>query len=256
MALIRLFFSSAFYLFLTLGVGHAAPLKPEIADKTKTPYKYAGKLFLVGSDGKLTEQCSAQYAGANDVILTAAHCLIDDAGNPVAKGNLIFLHAYTASTPLEPSSASQVVKCVALPNDYSVLEPNHDFAFLKMEAPGNAGHFKLGSGLKENDVVTSIGYPKNFQNGRELMAVHGNRNAYSDVIIKNVQVFKGNPYGPVSSGGVWINRAAEIVGLNAKTIGKPGGSAADDNQVISPILGSKFKDLFDFANAGCSGANP
>ncbi|WP_175392979.1 trypsin-like serine peptidase [Leisingera sp. JC1] len=245
-----------FGLSLTWTTVQAAPLTPQVADKSKVPYRYAGKLFLVGDGNEFVELCSAQYAGANDVVLTAAHCVIDKAGNTLHAGNLVFLHGYNANTPLKASKVSQLVTCIALPNAYRANKPNHDYAFLKMQAAGSQGHFTLGRGMMDAEVVTSTGYPSNFNSGKELMAVHGARTKYSDLIIKDVQLFKGNPFGDGSSGGAWVNPAKEVIGVNAKILGTPGGPASDDNQVISPIFDDTFKKLFDYANAGCSGTNP
>ena len=67
---------------LTFASGlQATPIEPVPADKAKVPYKFAGKLFRVKDDLKLQGECSAQYVGASDVVLTAAHCVSE--GNSV-----------------------------------------------------------------------------------------------------------------------------------------------------------------------------
>lgn len=232
----------------------AAPLTPELADKKKTPYKYAGKLFWVTGDNKLQEQCSAQYVGASDVILTAAHCISD--GNLVLSPNkIVVLHAYTATTPLIADKAEQTVKCMARPDAYQFREPKFDYAFLKMNAPGSYGYFKMGSGV-EKEATTSIGYPSNFGGGKELYAVHGGREAFKSPHYGEVQLMRRNPFATMSSGGAWINGSKEIIGVNAKIIGTPNGPGNEDNWMISPVFDNTFKKLFDYVNGGCSGTNP
>ena len=237
-----------------IGSIHASKIEPELADKSKVPYKYAAKLFWVSRNNSLKEQCSAQYVGASDVILTAAHCISD--GNIILSPNqIVVLHGYTATTPLVANKVEQTVKCMARPMAYRIKNPTHDYAFLKMNAPGNYGQFLLGSGVKK-EANTSIGYPSNFKKGKELMAVHGEREAYNDIIHGNVQLMKRNPFGFMASGGAWINSSKEVVGINAKIVGNPNGTDPTDNWMISPIFNDTFVKLFDYVNGGCSGANP
>jgi len=126
-----------------------------------------------------------------------------------------------------------------------------------MKAKGDKGFFKLGSGITEGEAVTAIGYPSNFKDGKELMATHGTRGKFKTLTYKSeVQRMLENPFDDGSSGGAWINSKREVVGVNAKFLGTPKGSAADDNQMVSPLLEGKFKTLFDFANGGCQGENP
>lgn len=232
----------------------ATPIEPVPADKSKVPYKFAGKLFRVKDDFKLQGECSAQYVGTGDVVLTAAHCVSD--GNSVLSPEMfVYLHAYTASTPLQATKAEQTVKCLAKPDAYQFRNPKYDYAFLKMGAPGSYGYFKMGSGSKK-ETTTSIGYPSNFNGGKELMAVHGEREAYTDPLHGKIQIMRRNPFGHVSSGGAWINSAREVVGLNAKFIGTPKGPDDTDNLLLSPIFDDTFKKLFDYVNGGCAGVNP
>jgi len=230
--------------------------EPEIADKSKVPYKFAGQVLLLGADGKFIEICSAQYVGANDVVMTGAHCIYSKDGKKVAANKLIFLRGYTAGTPHEASKAEQVVKCLAAPDAYKRLDPSYDYAFLKMEAAGNYGYFKLGTGLHEAKPITSVGYPRNFKDGKELLAVHGKAAAFSTETYKDVQLMKNNPFGAGASGGAWTNGNIEAVGINAKYLGNPKGNGADDNQMVSPVFDETFKKLFDFVNGDCKGTNP
>ena len=118
-----------------------------------------------------------------------------------------------------------------------------------MKSGGGEGFMKIGSDIVEGDATTAMGYPSNYEGGKELMAVHGDRKTDPAVGETDRQVMKDNPFNEHSSGGAWINGSSEAVGVNAKSLSSGGG-------MVSPIFGDTAKALFDFANGNCAGTNP
>ena len=130
----------------------------------------------------------------------------------------------------------------------------NDIAFLKMKKEGGVGAIVIGSGVTENEAVSAFGYPSNFEDGNELLVVHGKR--IKSPVFPDVQLMLGNSFDKGSSGGAWVNGKKNIVGLNAKVVGVPNGSDETDNMMESPVFGANSNALFKYVNAGCSGDKP
>ena len=238
--------------FIPLIAYSATKVVPETADKTKSPYSHAGKLFsAIEVEGKIKflPLCSAQYVLSEDTIITAAHCVLG-----LKKEQMFYLHSFSEKTKIEPS-IDGTIKCFGTHSNYGgVARSENDFAILKLNAPGGKGFLKVSPGIVEKEAVTSFGYPSNFKKGKELLAVHGQRTKHKE--FKGVQIMSGNSFDKGASGGAWVNGKKEIVGINSHLIGTPNGPSDTDNLMYSPIFGKEFSDLYGYVNSGCAGDSP
>jgi V8-like Glu-specific endopeptidase len=93
------------------------------------PWAYVG--MLLGPVGNGLTVCSGTLI-SRQVVLTAAHCLFDPAGQQLQ--NLIFLPAFNAG--VMPVPAVRVQKTLlAIPGQPLETDNNHDFAFAILERP-------------------------------------------------------------------------------------------------------------------------
>ncbi len=181
---------------------------PEGADVNQRPFWDAGRLYFTSQKGDFF--CTAEFVGSNQVLMAAAHCLMDDEGH--WNTNFVFDPRYRGKQRFKTSGTG----CKAVPSKYITqagVNNAADYGFITAFRPG-PGWLGLKTEIPY-DHWTAIGYPENYGDTRYLQQVNGSKGSFD----KNSAVLMlNNPMGPGSSGGAWI---AE---LNASD--HPGGNYA------------------------------
>ncbi|PJI41292.1 MAG: hypothetical protein CTR54_12810 [Rhizobium sp.] len=187
---------------------------PEKVDdpSAAAPYWSAGRLTFRDNNG-IPSACTAQFVGDASVILTAAHCVMDEeTGNWFS--DFAFERAYN-----DGANAQKVGwRCVSLFDAFHDPAPNYayDYAFILADGEDDEKPLEMTTGSPADKALTAIGYPANFGNGRFLYKVDGE---WSEVV-DGIVTMKGNPMRSGNSGGAWF------------TDFKVGGGAGE-NRVIS-----------------------
>lgn len=176
------------------------------------PYWSTGRLTFRDSDG-VPSACSAQFVESASVILTAAHCVMDEKTGKWFS-NFVFQRAYN------DGETAQTVgwRCVSLFDAFHTPAPNYayDYAFILADGKDDEKPLAMTTGTPASTALTAIGYPANFGNGRFLYKVDGEWATVSGGVV----TMKGNPMRSGNSGGAWF------------TDFKVGGGAGE-NRVIS-----------------------
>ena len=205
------------------------PVRPNIR---AFPYRIVGKLFF--TIGETDYQCSGSYV-AEDVILTAAHCVRDNDGT-WAK-NIIFRRAYD-------NGGGQSVRHICLATHGGWVSNNStrynwDYAFIKTIDSSTAGYLGIRKGLP-NYSFESIGYPRNFGSGEYMQKVLGRIGNVSGRIMEMLD----NPMSSGSSGGPWVH------GKHAFSVNSFEYETRPD-RTYGPVFGDNAENLFRFAQRGC-----
>ncbi len=177
----------------TLNSGAAS--MPE-RDSGDLPAAAVGKLFFVNADGELSA-CSAAFAGADDTLVTAAHCVMSLSGD--WHSDFVFVPAFD-NTRRE----YYTMECATVPREWGVLEGNaaldYDYAFLKTSRPGQQGYLAVSDELPPSSVKL-VGYSNNYRSGRRMFD--------EDVVVgfeaDGKPSYAGNRFGRGASGTPWIH---------------------------------------------------
>ncbi|MBC7312008.1 MAG: trypsin-like peptidase domain-containing protein [Rhizobium sp.] len=187
---------------------------PEKVDdpSAAAPYWSAGRLTFRDGDG-VPSACTAQFVESASVILTAAHCVMDEETGKWFS-DFVFQRAYN------DGATAQTVgwRCVSLFDAFHDPAPNfaYDYAFILADGKDDEKPLEMAIESPADKALTAIGYPANFGNGRFLYKVDGEWSAVVDGIV----TMTGNPMRSGNSGGAWF------------TDFKVGGGAGE-NRVIS-----------------------
>lgn len=207
---------------------------PQRADLDEAPYTYAGKLLftLKGED----YSCSAQFTGAINILMTAAHCVRADTGEWAT--NVEFILGYT-----NEQGSTYAAKALATNNCWAIPKTKEDdfkwgfdVAFIKTTTNSTTG--ALGIKFAVPDSITSMGYPSNYEDGEFMYQVSGTRRTENGDVIQ----MKSNPMGKGSSGGAWTETEVEsfVVGLNSY------GRDNEPQVMYGPNFDVKTKSLFQY----------
>ncbi|GEO85564.1 MULTISPECIES: trypsin-like serine peptidase [Alphaproteobacteria] len=171
---------------------------PEKVDdpSAAAPYWSTGRLVFRDGDGDLSA-CTAQFVEGASVILTAAHCVMDEHTGKWFS-NFTFQRAYN------DGQTAQTVgwRCVSLFDAFHTPAPNYayDYAFILADGEDDKAPLELATGTPASTALTAIGYPANFGDGRFLYKVDGEWAAISGGIV----TMQGNPMRSGNSGGAWF----------------------------------------------------
>ncbi len=188
---------------------------PERVDNPNAanPYWSTGRLIFRKADGNLYA-CTAQFTEDFKVVLTAAHCVYDTDDAHDWNRDFLFQRGYTNGV----STQDVGWKCMSLFTSYHTPSENfaYDYAFILTDVDDGRPPLALRTGEPEDDAITAVGYPNNYDQGRYLYKVDGQWSSISGGIV----TMKGNPMRSGNSGGAWF--------ANFKVDG-----GVDDNLVIS-----------------------
>ncbi|MFC6632313.1 trypsin-like serine peptidase [Microbulbifer taiwanensis] len=210
---------------------------PYVADLSRAPFQSGGRLMFLDADGD-ESWCSAEFAGAGNILLTAAHCVRD----PQSGGwnsNFLFERVYGG----EDSEVFQVAEMTVRSewHDGQNPDPVYDYAFL-VAARDYGSPLELFYG-DAGDDLTSFGYPINYGHGHVMYAVRG----YLSTRTAGLILMQDNPMRHGSSGGAWVETdekngpGRRIYGLNSHA------ASGIQNAVWSPVLDATTEALFNYA---------
>lgn len=239
--------SSALEPGLDIGSGHPRVSTggvPYIADLSRVPFQSGGRLMFLDADGD-ESWCTAEFAGAGNILLTAAHC-VRDPENGDWNTNFLFERVYGGVDSEVFQIAEMTVRSEW--HDGENPDPVYDYAFLVAERDYDSP-LKVYYG-DAGDDLTSFGYPINYGGGHVMYAVHG----YLSTRTAGLNLMRDNPMRHGSSGGAWVKTDEKtgpgtlVYGLNSH--------AADGipEAVWSPVLDQTTEALFNYATTKpCSG---
>ncbi|KAF6625243.1 trypsin-like peptidase domain-containing protein [Paenibacillus sp. EKM208P] len=228
--------------------------EPYEVDVDDFPYNAAGKLLYTRGEGEDAEPLygTAQFIGHCQMILTAAHCIVDEDTGEEYK-NFAFARAYRKVDDKEEQELFAIER-VGTPTGAG-KHAKLDFAFCRTTEsyPGKTLALKIGEPAPEGHPMHAIGYPGDFKEGNVMAAVDGKREKIEDGFF----VMEGNPMGGGCSGGammvdlnvegrMWRNL---VVGLNSRSY------EDDDTVELSPIFDQHTIDLYNEV-LDASGENP
>ncbi|MBW8299849.1 MAG: serine protease [Hydrogenophaga sp.] len=160
------------------------------------PYWSAGRLTFRDDEGDLST-CSAQFVEDAAVILTAAHCVMNEE-NGKWFSDFVFERAYN------DGEKAQTVgwRCVSLFDAFHDPDPNfaYDYAFILADKTDDRAPLELAIGTPASTALTAIGYPDNFGGSEFLYKVDGE---WAEVV-GGIVTMKGNPMRSGNSGGAWF----------------------------------------------------
>lgn len=164
---------------------------PAEADVTVSPYRYGGKLYF-RKNGVLYVG-SAQFVGEHNILLTAAHCVRDNATGTFFT-DFIFYRAYKnggyAKRFLINACGTKAGWVNATP------ARQYDYAFLRTTEASDVGHLGYKT-LESEGSWTAFGYPQNYGNNQIMQAVAGTRGQVANGRVEML----GNPMRSGNSGG-------------------------------------------------------
>lgn len=216
---------------------------PYPADMSKLPFKAGGRLLFVDSDGN-DAHCTAEFASASNILLTAAHC-VQDPKSGKWNSNFSFERAYKKGNAQIYHISEMTVRTEW--HDGTSPDARFDYAFLVTEGTYESP-LTISFGPVEMDL-TSFGYPDNYGAGEVMYAAHGYRAAQSNGLV----LMGDNPMRHGSSGGAWVvtaddNPGTLVNGLNSHRDG------SISNAVWSPAFNGTTESLLLYAETSpCSG---
>lgn len=225
------------------GSGRAlTPGVPVRANVGQRPFWNGGVLFFTKPNGK-NYQCTAEFTGQNNILLTAAHCVRD--GNTGAwYSNFNFRRAYN-------NGGGQSVGWQCAMAYYMWASPpmnfKYDYAFIHTTSKSGAGWLGWKTQIPYT-TWTAIGYPQNYGNNRYMYEDEGSKGPVSNGIVQ----MNNNPMNFGASGGAWI---AELtiphvggnyaVGLNSFI------NSSNPGKMWGPLFDSGFVSLYNKTVNNC-----
>lgn len=221
--------------------------EPHRGNRDERPYWNCGAIFFTGPDGK-DYRGSGAFCGSNRTVLTAAHCV--RSGKGVWFTNVVFYRAY-AGRWWGADGQRVGIHRMCVRSEWvngSSGDSAFDYAFCYTSDASGAGWLGLRTEIPYSSW-TSVGYPRNYEEGTEVYAVSGDKGM---VFPGRVQML-GNPFEGGSSGGPWIGDFSSTyrpytnmaIGVNAES--QPGG------KMWGPYFDQRTFELFEHAARSPSG---
>ncbi|MGL4858544.1 MAG: trypsin-like serine peptidase [Enterobacteriaceae bacterium] len=234
---------------------NAEDIPGEPVDVNKRPYWNIGQLYFSDDSGE-TYYCTAEVAGQNNILLTAAHCLYD---TDTSKWYKNFL--FRQQSRCEHYTKQMTLSDLSVDSRYITLDPRNskgfDYAFAKLSDTSASGDFFQLSASKcppqQLGDVTIIGYP-GVNLMRQFTGVAAINTGTPYTIYAN---FPARTLRGGASGGPWVANISEqsgpdnnvIVGV---TYGEDGHSGNWQKE-IAAFPGQPFYYLFEYVS-GTKGA--
>ncbi|MEM0955932.1 MAG: hypothetical protein AAGI24_17455 [Pseudomonadota bacterium] len=200
------------------------------------PYAVIGKLFYVKPDNTVAT-CNGALTGSSDVILTAAHCVLDVGGE--WHRYFLFIQGYATTQP-----RVYAISCAAVPGAWGSLAGwesyPYDYAFMKLRRPSSDGSLGMSSGIPPRHLQL-IGYADNLAEGQLLVEVEATLDKFDGNLIRA----SNNPLKSGSSGMPWI--AASIV-HSVSSFWLPG----EERSMWGPRFTQSTFSLLRHVQNGCS----
>lgn len=199
------------------------------------PFSVIGKLFFRKPDGR-PSSCSAGFAGDNDILLTAAHCLMQRDGN--WNSDVLFYQQFGSS-----SQEVYEIECMATMNEWQSLRGGtqlaYDFGFLKTGRKNANGSLGISMGLPAERLQLS-GYADRYHQGKRMVTATV-PTSYSP---SGFLVTMGNTMGEGSSGSPWTAMGAVYSVSSFFSPDKP-------DVMWGPRFTSDTFELMEYVRRGC-----
>lgn len=169
---------------------------PSNADISISPYKYGGRLFFTGVDGR-TYSASAEFVGEYNIILTAAHCVRDHVSGAFFT-NFRFYRGYKNGSYEKRFALNAWGTKAGWVNNTSTRY-QYDYAFLRTTVNSDIGYLGYKT-LQSESTWTEFGYPSNYGNSQLMQKVSGTRGSLTGGTVE----MRGNPMRKGNSGGAWF----------------------------------------------------
>ena len=219
-------------------------------DVSSLPLKWAGKLFYRQPEGGYV--CSGQFVTYN-VVLTAAHCLRDD-----ATGAWFDDFSFRLQYDKGRESGAYGYDCAMTKHGWVVADGGqwaYDYGLIRVQGRSQTGHFGWHINWPSETYlrVPKVGYPSDILNGQVIQMDTGplvDVPGESDML----SLRHGNPRNAGgSSGGAWVgNFSRSATGNGNRVISVTSHHRGDDTTVSYGVrLGTGFAELLESISRGC-----
>jgi hypothetical protein len=218
----------------------AAPVE---ADVTISPYRYGGRLFFKKPDG-LTYSGTAEFVGEYNILLTAAHCVRDNATGAWFT-DFVFYRGYKNGGYARRFVINYVGTKAGWVNS-TVARYRYDYAFLRTTQSSDVGHLGYKT-LQSEAGWTEFGYPANYGNNQLMQKIDGTRGQVQDGRVEML----GNPMRKGNSGGAWFIVASPN---NRQAMGNQShNKAGNTTDAWGPVFTNSTFDLLRFVRDAALG---
>lgn len=206
---------------------------PTEANVGVSPYQYGGRLFFKTPNGNWASG-SAEFVGEHNILLTAAHCVRDNATGTWFT-DFVFYRAYKNGT----YAKRFVINYLGTKRgwvDTTSARYQYDYAFLRTTAQSDVGH--LGYKTLQNEAGwTEFGYPSNFGGNEVMQKVDGTKGRVQSGRVEML----GNPMRKGNSGGAWFILASAN---NRKAMGNQSHNiVGNTTDAWGPVFNNSTFDL-------------
>jgi hypothetical protein len=171
---------------------------PTEADITTSPYQYGGRLFFKKPPDTTTWWSgTAEFVGEYNILLTAAHCVRDDASGTWFT-DFVFYRGYKNGGFARRFDINYVGTKQGWV-DKTPARYQYDYAFLRTVDNSDVGHMGYKT-LQSEAGWTEFGYPSNYGNNQIMQRVDGTRGRVQGGTVEML----GNPMRHGNSGGAWF----------------------------------------------------
>jgi hypothetical protein len=209
---------------------------PTRANVNERPFWNGGKLFFSDDKGN-NYWGSAQFCAHNQMVLTAAHCVMNaTTGQWYTKFH--FVRAYSIGFGQRVGVRAVGVWTWWSKPPVGVNRYAYDYAWAITKEKSGAGWMGLHTHMPY-PAFLAIGYPNNYGAGQSMYRVDGTEGTISENIVQMV----GNPMRKGCSGGAWVKIIGDknwVVGINSFS-----KSLQPDNE-YGPYLERVFFDLYTY----------
>ncbi len=199
------------------------------------PFAVVGKLFFRKPNGR-PAACSAGFAGDDDILVTAAHCLMQRDGT--WNSDPIFYHLFGS----EDREVFEI-ECMATMNEWRELRGGeqlaYDFGFLKTGRKSSRGSLGVSKGLPAEHLQL-VGYADRYHEGKRMMTA----TVPSSYTHSGLLITSGNTMGDGSSGSPWTAMGAVYSVSSFFVIDKP-------DVMWGPRFTSDTLELMNYVRRGC-----
>ena len=204
------------------------------------PYRRGGLLsFRVDDDVGDDEVswCSAQFVGHSNVLLTSAHCVLNEDGDWV--DNVTFIQQYDHG-----AGVRKRVSCMAIYRGWRNHESAvFDYAYLRTVEPSENGALRRPRPGYPTRVV-AMGYPVSIESGERMYAYGKSVLNMSRDANRPLEIVNKFGNGKGSSGGAWTMGNKYVVGVSSRGKGK--------NMISPDLTHQQSERLFQFAKKNCN----
>ena len=225
-----------------------------VPDPAKPPYSAFGRLDTLVEG--VNRYCTAQLIEGTNVLLTAAHCVRDN-----ATGNWVSDFRFWRAGKVETTEPLRKPLCIATKKDWVGVPPPPfgrffwpaDYAFIVLREPLDGPFLKLGSDATAASVA-AFGYPAAIGLRKALIKTQGQFAKDPDFALGVVQ--HADPaLGLGMSGGAWVSELTEAGGGTANVVlglSTTVPTASGAPQLMGPQFTVCAKELLDFARTACA----